>query len=91
MRFLDRIDHDRAQVDEQLRAADQRRIYLQSMLAGLAQSAPMPNAQQTLTPAERAQVLEATLVSMTAIYGPEHPDVVRVQRELAALKQSDRR
>jgi hypothetical protein len=39
-----------------------------------------------MTPAERRQVLEASLVSMAAIYGADHPDVVRAKRELTALQ-----
>jgi len=87
LRFLDRIEHDRAQVEEEIRSTEQRRVYLQAMLAGLAQNAPMPSsAQQMMTPAERQRLLEASLVSMAAIYGPEHPDVLRVKRELVALQ-----
>jgi uncharacterized protein involved in exopolysaccharide biosynthesis len=86
LRFLDRIEHDRAQVEEEIRSTEQRRIYLQAMLAGLAQEAPLPNSQQLMTPAERQRLLEASLVSMAAIYGPEHPDLQRVKRELAALQ-----
>src|SRR5262249_6509402 len=87
MRFLDRIEHDRADVDEALRASGQRRVYLQAMLTGLAQRTELPtSAQQLMTPEERAHVLEASLVSMTAVYGAEHPDVQRARRELEALR-----
>ncbi len=39
-----------------------------------------------LTPDERLRALQAQYASISAVYGADHPDVRRLQREIAALK-----
>ena len=58
--------------------------------AELAQITPynsyLIDGQQVLSPAERLRVLQTQFVSLQGIYGPKHPDVMKLAREIAALQ-----
>ncbi len=67
--------------------ANQQRVYLQSVLNVNPNSAPGGAAPAATTPlqmelAEKQAELHADLLK----YTPEHPDVIRLQRDIAALK-----
>ena len=47
---------------------------------------PTPCGDRGLTPEERLRALQAQYASTSAVYGADHPDVRRMQREIAALK-----
>lgn len=76
--------------EESIRTLEQQRLYLQSELASTEPYAAMfsSTGERVMTPADRLRVLEAEYVGLAARYSPTHPDRVRVERELAALRQA---
>ncbi len=42
------------------------------------------------TPASQYRILETQYASLTAKYGPDHPDVIKTKRELEALRSSNK-
>nr|WP_141657255.1 lipopolysaccharide biosynthesis protein [Thiocapsa sp. KS1] len=76
--------------EESIRALEQQRMYLQSELASTEPYAAMfsSTGERVMTPVDRLRVLEAEYVGLAARYSPTHPDRVRVERELAALRQA---
>lgn len=89
MQMLDRTDRDLMNVEQQIRALEERRIYLESQLAQTEPSEVMYNevGQRIQGPAERYRMLQTRYVSLSSAYSPSHPDVVRVKREIDALRQ----
>jgi succinoglycan biosynthesis transport protein ExoP len=78
---LDDVQRDKA-------TAEQRRLYLDAQLAQLSpnRDAVSSDGSAVLGPADRLRVLEANLAAMRGIYKPDHPDVVRTEKSIAALR-----
>jgi len=87
LQLMDRTERDMIEVKRQLQSLDERKIYLEAQLA---QTNPyntfMVDGQRVLSPAERLRELQTQYVSLQGIYGPKHPDVMKLSREIEALK-----
>jgi succinoglycan biosynthesis transport protein ExoP len=89
LQMMDSTERELLNTQEQMRALEDRRILLEGQLA---QSTPNEilydeNGQRVPGPAERLKTLRARLISLSALYGDAHPDVVRVRKEIAALSK----
>lgn len=89
LQLLDRTERDLLEIDRQLRTMEERRIQLESELT---QASPYSNlyaetGERILSPVDKLKTLEASYVSAAAIYSEAHPDIVRMKRELDALRQ----
>ena len=77
-------------VDTQLRALDQQATYLDAQLAQLSPSSQVytTTGERVLSPADRLKYLRTEYARASGIYAPDHPDVLRAKREIAALEKS---
>jgi uncharacterized protein involved in exopolysaccharide biosynthesis len=84
----DRAERDLESVDQEIRSLRERRDLAASALALLSPNAPVvdENGQQILGPDERRMLLERRYTQLSAVYSPDHPDVLKVRRELDALR-----
>ena len=88
MQLADRASGDLSRVERELSTVRERKIALEAQL-----SATAPNIQVTTTtagerslpPMDRLRSLQAQYASASAVYGADHPDIRRMQREIAAL------
>ena len=70
-------------ITDQIRSAKETRVYLQGQLALLD-----PYITDNATnPASRLQALHTQYISLYSRYSPDHPDVLRTKREIAALEK----
>jgi uncharacterized protein involved in exopolysaccharide biosynthesis len=76
MTVLERTERDLENVQTEMRALQDDRIFRQSQLEEI---------RQNSASAERLQQLEDEYVRAIALYGPDHPDVIRIKRQVAAL------
>jgi uncharacterized protein involved in exopolysaccharide biosynthesis len=87
LQLMDRTERGLIEIRRQLQTLDERQIYLE---AELAQISPydsfLIDGQRVLSPAERLRALETQFVSLQGVYGPKHPDVIKLSREIEALK-----
>ncbi len=83
LNLIDRTDRELSDIDSQIRAQDQTRVYLQSQLAQLKPFGSDPN----MDPRTRLQALRTQYLGLIARYSPDHPDVIRAKREIAGLEQ----
>ena len=87
LQLMDRTEREMIEVKRQIQTLDERKIFLE---AELAQISPfntfMIDGQRVLSPAERLRALQTQFISLQGIYGPKHPDVVKLAREIEALK-----
>jgi uncharacterized protein involved in exopolysaccharide biosynthesis len=78
-------------VERELAMLQDRKLYLEGQLPLIKPNAPLPpttSAEQAFLPAEeRLRALEGQYASSAARYGADHPDIRRLQREIAALKR----
>lgn len=80
MSVIERAERDIDNLQPRLRALEQDRIFLQARLEEIR--------KQSIS-TDRISLLEEQYISLVANYGPDHPDVARVRRELSAISDID--
>lgn len=88
MQLAERTDREMMNVDQDLRSLKERRIYLQSRLAQINPSGALysENGEHVLGPLERLKTLRAKYISLSAVYAPDHPDLIRMRKEITSLE-----
>ncbi len=87
--LMSRVENELIQVDADLRSNKERKFYLESQLA---QINPLTNMRSAtgvsiLDPASRLKALESEYASISAKYSEQHPDVVKIKREIEGLRK----
>ncbi len=87
---LDRAERGLLDVKTRIQELDSREIELSSQLAQMSPSAPtiLPNGEAVLSEADRLKALQSDYRMKSSIYKSGHPDLLRLQREIAALLDS---
>lgn len=78
-----RAQNDMGDLDRQSQSLREREIYLEAQLALLD---PHAGATDGSSPAARLRSMQADLAALSARYGPEHPDVLKLEREVRGLE-----
>jgi succinoglycan biosynthesis transport protein ExoP len=88
IRLMERTERELINVRNQIRTLEERRIYLQSELAQVNpyNAVYSTEGDQILTANGRLRSLQAEYASLSARYSPDHPDIVRMRREIEALQ-----
>lgn len=86
--ILERTERELLETERQIREVKDRKIYLESQLAQLSPNVSIfsEDGQRILSPMDRLKTLESKYVQMSAAYSEDHPDVIRVRKEIEALK-----
>lgn len=71
----------------ELQALTEKRVFLQNQLATISPNMPVTVNGQPATPQAQLMSLELEYGNLSARYGAKHPDVIRLQRQIATLKQ----
>jgi succinoglycan biosynthesis transport protein ExoP len=84
-----RTDLDLRDAQNQVSALDSQNIMLQAELAQISPNAQVykDNGQRVFGPEDRLKDLKSQLASDKARYGPDHPDVITAEREVAGLEK----
>jgi polysaccharide biosynthesis transport protein len=87
MQLLDRTEQQIRDVTTELRSLAQQKVYLEAQLAQLKPNSMMfaDSGERILTADDRLRSLRSQLASARALYAPEHPDITRLEREIAGL------
>ncbi|MEQ8234127.1 MAG: lipopolysaccharide biosynthesis protein [Gammaproteobacteria bacterium] len=91
LQLLTRAEQDLVQVENQIRSLEQQRVYLESELSQQEPTVGIITSQsgeRLLGPADRLKALEAEFITLNAKYGPQHPDVLRMKREIESLRRT---
>lgn len=88
MALVDRTERDQLEVERELRSLRERKIFLESQLAQVSpgETLKSDNGDLVLPPGDRLKMLKSKAASMAGIYSANHPDLVRIKREIAALE-----
>ena len=86
---LDRTERELEQLDVDLRGLEERRGLLEGQLAQINPLTMMQSStgERILDPESRLKALTAEYASLTAKYSEEHPDVIKIKREMEGLTQ----
>jgi uncharacterized protein involved in exopolysaccharide biosynthesis len=89
LNLMDRTDQEIKQVDQQLRTLKERQIYLQSELAQMNPNQALFSEQgeRLLGTGDRLKILKIELAQLSGIYSANHPDILRINREIVALEK----
>lgn len=90
MQLRDRTDNELKETERELMSLDERKFYLESQLAQIKPNTPLISAggERILNSDERLKTLEAQYASLSGIYSPDHPDIVKIRREMASLRKA---
>lgn len=81
--LMDRAEREIQDVDNQIRSLEDRRFYLKGQLEQLDPYTPDVN----ISPQARLKALRTEYLSLSARYSPDHPDVIRLKREIEGLEK----
>ena len=84
----DQLDKDIRQTNVNIKAAEERRIYLEGQLATVKKENFLAGSNKVAgNPAMRLKVLEVTLADLRSKFSPDHPDIKKLLREKAELEK----
>lgn len=88
IQLMTRADEELRTIDMRVNSLSQQIVYLDAQLAQIEPTsmAYAEGGQRVLNTPDRLKVLRMQLASASAVYGAEHPDVLRLQREIAGLE-----
>jgi succinoglycan biosynthesis transport protein ExoP len=87
MQLLDHTDEEVRGQEARKSSLEQQRVYLEAQLAQLKPNSVVfsETGERIISSADRLKMARSQLDSARAVYGADHPDVVRLQREVAGL------
>jgi uncharacterized protein involved in exopolysaccharide biosynthesis len=90
MQMLDRADRDLDAVEQEIRSLRERQSLYTAELAQLSPQQTVLNDEGNaiLSPADRLKMLQRQYMQLSSVYSPDHPDVLKVRREMEALSAS---
>lgn len=88
LQVMDRTQREILDVSLRLKELEKRKLDLQAQLVNLSPYAPtvMPDGQQVLSDYDRLKALQSQYRQKVAVYSEDHPDVVRLKREIDVLQ-----
>jgi len=88
MNLMDRTEQQLMETNRQVSSASDRVLYLEAELSQIEPNMTVfsETGQRIYGSRDRLKTLEAELVSLKAKYAANHPDVVKMQKEIAALE-----
>jgi uncharacterized protein involved in exopolysaccharide biosynthesis len=89
MQLLNQADRELIEVDREIRSLEERKHYLEGELATIKPNTPIIAAtgERIFDSGERLKALRAQYASASGYLSPEHPDIVKMQQEIAALER----
>ncbi len=89
MQLLDRTGEELRGAQNRKDSLEQQRVYLEAQLAQLKPNSTVfsDTGERIVSSADRLKMARSQLDSARAMYAPDHPDVVRLQREVDGLQK----
>jgi polysaccharide biosynthesis transport protein len=90
MTLLDRTDEQLRELQNRKDSLEQQRVFLEAQLAQLKPNSTVfsDTGERIVSSADRLKMARSQLDSARAMYAPDHPDVIRLQREVEGLEKS---
>ena len=89
MQMLDHTDEELRTQEARKASLEQQRVYLEAQLVQLKPNSTVysETGERILSSSDRLKMARSQLDSAKATYGPEHPDVIRLTRQVAGLEK----
>src|SRR5580658_1670655 len=88
MQLLDRNEEELRTQEARLSSLEQQRVYLQAQLVQLKPNSTVfsETGERIVSSSDRLKMLRSQLAAAKAKYGPDHPDVVTLTREVSGME-----
>ena len=88
MSLMDRTERELMDTQNEIRSLEERKFYLDGQLAQINPNSPMfsSDGERVMDSDTRLKVLKTEYAAALGKYSPEHPDVVRMKREIDAME-----
>jgi polysaccharide biosynthesis transport protein len=88
MQLLDRTEQELRDAETEMRALAQQRVFLEAQLVQIKPNSMYlsDTGERIMSPADRLKTLRSELAGARARYAPDHPDIPRLEREVAGLQ-----
>ena len=83
----ERLENDVKQLETQIRASEDKKTYLEGQMATINPDLPSAGLERTLDPKTRLYGLQVELSAILAKNSENHPDVIKMKREIAGLER----
>ena len=89
MQLLNQADRELIDVDREIRSLEERKRFLEGELATLKPNTPIiaASGERIFDSGERLKALRAQYASSSGYLSKDHPDIIKMQQELAALER----
>ncbi len=89
IQLMTTVESELLDIDRQIQATKEKKIYLESQLARLQPNATLysSSGKRILGKESRLKTLQAELVTMSASYAPDYPGVLKTKKEIKALEK----
>ncbi len=89
IQLMERAERELKDVAQQVRALEERKVYLTSELAQISPNTEMISAdgRRILGPKDRLKVMQSEYVTLASRYSATHPDLINMKKEIAALRK----
>ncbi|MDO9116950.1 MAG: Wzz/FepE/Etk N-terminal domain-containing protein [Nitrospira sp.] len=89
MQLLNQADRELIDVDREIRSLEERKRFLEGELATLKPNTPMiaASGERIFDSGERLKALRAQYASASGYLSEDHPDIIKMKQELAALER----
>ncbi len=89
IQLMEKAERELQSAEQQIRALEERKIYLQSELSQMSPTSDLYSAdgKRVLSSEDRLQALRQEYITLSSRYSPTHPDVVKMRKEIDALEQ----
>lgn len=89
MQLLDRTERDVVETDRDLRTLRERKAFMETQLAQMQPETAVytQSGERIMGPSDRLRHLQTRYLGMAATYGEDYPDLIRMRREMDALRQ----
>jgi uncharacterized protein involved in exopolysaccharide biosynthesis len=89
MQQMDRTEEQLRDVQNELRSLEERKVYIEAQLTQVQPSGPVfsSDGQPVLNTEARLKSMKTEYAVASAKYSPEHPDVIKLKREIEGLEK----
>ncbi len=89
IQLMERAERELQENDQRTRTLEERKIYLNSELAQMSPTSDLYSSQgkRVLSAEDRLQALQAEYIGVASRYSDDHPDLIKMRREISALEQ----
>jgi uncharacterized protein involved in exopolysaccharide biosynthesis len=89
MQQMDRVEEQLRDVQNELRSLEERKVYIEAQLTQVQPSGPVfsSDGQPVLNTEARLKSMKTEYAVASAKYSPEHPDVIKLKREIEGLEK----